>query len=355
MRLKTIIKRSHSDIVDNVLFLLGLSYRKQFWKTLHSKNKTLSLRLFLPHVALNWIYYRRNGGKNLSQIEVTQHVFQATCFWRWVSQKNRLAGRHIYGEGFYRKSFLPWALKWTALLTQLNSTFCPAGLQTGSRIKAHTVCVMMAHARAACLTLTPGYWAAAESLKWNKPKAFRRHFRVCRLEVNNSLQQLWKTPFLTQLRVGRYCRALMEELLLPLLNAYPRCLFGFEPKKHAINLDVYPSQLGKERVSQWKKKQAVVGGGWVAAPQVHLLFIAFITKQLKLINNPLCYLHWPDQYPTSLTESIESFPSFFQKCVRGYFNSLQHAYQREKRLKLIFVSAAAKAPQWMAAHQPTHR
>lgn len=29
----------------------------------------------------------------------------------------------------------------------------------------------------------------------------------------------------------------------------------------------------------------------IVAPLVHLLFISLTTKQLKLINNPLCYLN----------------------------------------------------------------
>lgn len=57
-------------------------------------------------------------------------------------------------------------------------------------------------------------------------------------------------------------------------------LCSVQPTHHAINRDVYQSQLWKctSKKSARGKKTKGMGGGWGDAPRVHLWFISLITK-----------------------------------------------------------------------------
>lgn len=61
----------------------------------------------------------------------------------------------------------------------------------GSSIKARAVCIMMAGARAACLTLILGRWGAPGGLNRHYWKNCRRHVKLRQLKAKTSLLHAW--------------------------------------------------------------------------------------------------------------------------------------------------------------------
>lgn len=134
------------------------------------RKKILSLYLFLPDKALNRFYSQTKCGHNL----FSSGWNDSTCspsnrFFSGEScRQNKLAGGHIYGGGFYRKSFFPSCqaspedlltnikVNGVALFSGGNSISALRGCKWGSSITARMVCIMMAGTRAACLTLIRG-------------------------------------------------------------------------------------------------------------------------------------------------------------------------------------------------------